>query len=75
MMRLHNDFEIVGLKVWTDEGISPGTAIWHTSIENAIQNSGCVVVILSPDSKMSEWVIRELIYANGLPKTKSNEIR
>lgn len=53
----------VGLSVWTDEGIEPGTPLWKDSIEEAIENAGCVVVLLSPDAKKSIWVKRELEYS------------
>lgn len=52
-----------GLSVWTDEGIEPGTPLWKDSIEEAIENAACMVVLLSPDAKKSIWVKRELEYA------------
>ncbi len=54
-----------GLNVWTDEGIEPGTPLWKDTIEHAIESAGCIVVILSPDSKQSIWVKRELDYAQA----------
>jgi len=53
-----------GLQVWVDEeGLEPGTPAWKAAIEEAIENSKCLVVILSPDAKDSVWVARELSYA------------
>lgn len=50
-----------GLKVWVDnEGLVPGTPIWVAEIEKAIKGASAVVVILSPDSKNSAWVNREI---------------
>jgi hypothetical protein len=53
------------LKVWVDhEKLIPGTTAWEESIENAIKNSLGVIVILSPEAKNSEWVRREITYAD-----------
>ena len=51
------------IKVWTDEGLSPGTESWKTTIEEAIRSATGMVVILSPRSYKSKWVKRELGYA------------
>ncbi len=69
MRRIYADMQAAELLVWTDESLVPGTESWKNAIENAIQNAGSVVVILSPDSKQSIWVERELDYARacGLP--------
>lgn len=63
MHRLRADLQKAGLSVWTDEGIEPGTPLWKDAIEQAIEGSACLVVILSPDAKHSIWVKRELDYA------------
>jgi hypothetical protein len=57
------------LPVWTDEGIAPGTPSWKRAISTAIEQSACLVCLLSPDAKSSEWVQRELDYAEaqGVP--------
>jgi hypothetical protein len=58
-----------GYKVWVDnEKLIPGTAAWEESIENAIKSAFAVIVILSPDSKNSEWVRREITYADQFQK-------
>jgi hypothetical protein len=54
-----------GYKVWVDnEKLIPGTPAWEEAIETAIKNAFAVVVLLSPDSKGSEWVRREITYAD-----------
>jgi hypothetical protein len=63
MQRVCESLRAVGLLVWTDEGIKPGTPLWKDSIEEAIEKTGCLVVILSPEAKKSLWVKRELEYA------------
>lgn len=68
MQRIREDLQANELTVWTDSGIEPGTPLWKDSIEQAIENAGCLVVILSPDSKQSQWVKRELEYAEAQAK-------
>ncbi|MBZ0285400.1 MAG: toll/interleukin-1 receptor domain-containing protein [Anaerolineae bacterium] len=61
------------ITVWWDKliapGIGTGTLNWVSQIENAIEHARCIVVILSPDSKTSQWVANELAYAQTLDKT------
>ncbi len=68
MLRIRNDLRMNEITVWTDENLTPGTPLWRQAIENAIENAGCVVVILSPDAKQSPWVQRELDYATTQDK-------
>ncbi len=59
-----------GYRVWVDnEKLIPGTAAWEEAIERGINQAFAVVVILSPDSKNSEWVRREITYADQFGKT------
>ena len=51
------------LFLWTDENLVPGTPSWSKAIEKALDGSKCLIVLLSPDSKVSEWVDREITYA------------
>lgn len=58
-----------GIKVWLDnEKLIPGTPIWEEEIEKAIKGASAIVVILSPDSKGSEWVRREISLADQYRK-------
>lgn len=58
-----------GIKAWVDnERLIPGTPIWEQEIEKAINGAYAVVVILSPDAKNSEWVRREITYADQYHK-------
>jgi hypothetical protein len=68
MLRIRIKLQEHQLSVWTDENLTPGTPLWRQSIETAIEKAGCVVVILSPDSKTSPWVQRELDYASTQDK-------
>jgi len=65
MQRIRDDLRAHQITVWTDEALTPGTDSWNREIEEAIHETKCVVVILSPDSKQSEWVSRELAYARS----------
>jgi len=54
-----------GIKVWVDnEKLIPGTPIWEEAIEKGIKSASAIIVILSPDSKSSEWVRREISMAD-----------
>jgi hypothetical protein len=54
-----------GIKVWVDnEKLIPGTPVWEDEVEKAIKGAAAIVVILSPDSKISEWVKRETSLAD-----------
>lgn len=64
MRRIRTALLNSGLTVWTDEGIKAGTELWINSIETAIEQSNCLLVLLSPDAKASNWVKKELRYAN-----------
>ncbi len=64
MEQVYRSLYAAGLNVWTDRGIKPGTRRWKKAIQDAIENTRCLVVLLSPDSKESEWVNRELDYAD-----------
>ena len=58
-----------GIIVWVDnEKLIPGTPIWEEEIEKAIKGASAIVVVLSPDSKNSEWVRREISLADQYRK-------
>ncbi|HRF95579.1 MAG TPA: toll/interleukin-1 receptor domain-containing protein, partial [Aggregatilineales bacterium] len=47
MNRVRDNLRASGLTVWTDEGLEAGTPSWTRDIDNAIRNTGCLVVLLS----------------------------
>ncbi len=63
MRRVRDLLTDEGIAVWSDENLTPGTASWQTAIEKALEAAGCVVVLLSPDARGSQWVTNELSYA------------
>ena len=53
-----------GVPVWVDvENLIPGSPAWEREIERAIRSAAGIIVLLSPDSNNSEWVRREISFA------------
>lgn len=69
MRRLREALEDKNFKVWVDENIEVGTSPWVIAIEDAIESASCVILLLSPASKASEWVSKEIIFAQERKKT------
>lgn len=65
---LVTDLKNTGLEVWYDVSHIAGGARWRSEIENALRNSQYVIVVLSPDSIVSEWVEREFLFSSNLRK-------
>jgi formylglycine-generating enzyme required for sulfatase activity len=66
--QLAADLKNAGIDVWYDvSGIAGGTR-WRSEIENALRNCQAVIVVLSPDSIISEWVEREFLFSSNLKR-------
>jgi Tol biopolymer transport system component len=53
-----------GINLWVDiENLVPGTPAWEREIERAIRGAAGIIVLLSPESNNSEWVRREISFA------------
>ena len=53
-----------GIKVWVDvENLIPGSPAWEREIERSIREASGIIVLMSPDSHNSEWVRREISFA------------
>lgn len=65
MQQVRQVLQRAGLSVWTDEDLAPGIPSWRKAIEDALNHSGCVVVILTPSAKKSDGVRDELDYAQN----------
>lgn len=68
MREVEMSLRSVGLSVWTDDGLEPGTPNWKGAVEDAVVQARVMVVLLSPSAKNSQWVEREV--ALGQQKTK-----
>jgi hypothetical protein len=47
---------------WTDASLEPGTHSWQKMIEENLENTPCLIVLMTPNSKVSEWVASEISY-------------
>ena len=65
MRRVRESLTDAGLNIWTDESLVPGTPSWKNTIEDVIQNTMTLVVLLSPDAKHSDWIEKEIEYAQA----------
>jgi hypothetical protein len=53
-----------GINIWVDiENLIPGSPAWEREIERSIRGAEGLIVLLSPDSNNSEWVRREISFA------------
>jgi hypothetical protein len=64
---LANHLKRHGVNVWIDDRIEYGSK-WTSEIEKGLNDSQAVIVIMSSNSKESEWVQNELVYAQGKKK-------
>jgi hypothetical protein len=70
MRRICSHLRKEDFTVWVDEdGLQPGTRSWRRTVQHAIDKAGCIVVILSPEAKQSQWVEAELDYGESQNKT------
>ncbi len=54
-----------GINAWVDvENLIPGSPAWEREIEKAIRSATGIIVLLSPDANNSEWVRREISFAD-----------
>ena len=69
MEGIREDLRSEDLTVWTDDDIEKG-ADWTMSIETAIKDAGCMVIILSPYATQSTSVREELNFAGRIHKKR-----
>ncbi|HEX2905647.1 MAG TPA: TIR domain-containing protein, partial [Phototrophicaceae bacterium] len=62
MHYLRESLVVSGFTVWSDENLEPGSQSWRAVVATAIEKAGCLVMLLSPDAKQSDWVGEELNY-------------
>jgi len=67
-VELADNLRELGFPVWIDTKLEPGTPVWVHEIEKAIQQAGVCIVILSPAIHDSEWVPKEVHFAQQFRK-------
>jgi formylglycine-generating enzyme required for sulfatase activity len=65
---LRHLLEAAGFAVWMDESRLHPSARWWPEIENNIEACAAFIIVMSPHSRESEWVERELLYAERREK-------
>ena len=63
MRRVLASLAAAKLIVWTDKRLVPGSEAWIQAYQNAINQTGCVVVLLSPETNDAQWVQQITAYA------------
>src|SRR5512138_422067 len=66
--RLAGDLEKAGYDVWWDLTDLRGGDDWPRAIPAAIEGSDKFIIVLSPDSVVSDWVEKEYTHALSLRK-------
>src|SRR5687768_5942319 len=67
MIKITSELRAKGVNIWVDRtGLRPGDSDWQENIQNAIERSACMVVLLSPEAKLSKWIKKEFQYAELL---------
>jgi hypothetical protein len=61
---LQNRLRQAEFTVWTDANIAAGQQ-WRTEIDNAIKAASALIIVITPDSKASEYVTYEWGFAWG----------
>jgi hypothetical protein len=54
--RLREGLRLYGLPVWPEGRLTPGTDDWRAGLYDAVAGAACVVIALSPDTRLSGWV-------------------
>jgi hypothetical protein len=65
VQRLAAQLEAAGVPVWFDRDLGPGTE-WSFEIEDRLRTSAAVVPVVSDASSQSQWVDREIDFAQEL---------
>jgi len=68
--RIRADLEAAGYEVWKDtQSIAPGSPSWVRAIDSGVRGSAGIIVVWSAHAAASEWVEREILFAQRLKKT------
>ena len=61
--KLADDLRANGIEPWNDEDIEHGDPWWPTIVE-AIRDCRAFVVVMTTESDVSEWVLKEIMLAH-----------
>ncbi|MEM9952126.1 MAG: toll/interleukin-1 receptor domain-containing protein [Chloroflexota bacterium] len=67
--KLEQQLHSEGFTFWRDEHEIGGGDVWWELIKKNLENCAALIVIMSPDSAKSSWVMRETAIADYLGKT------
>jgi len=70
---LRKSIVLQGLEVWVDNRELRGGAVLTDSLKEAIQSARAFIVVLSPHSRDSQWVITEVQLALTVAKKKGSD--
>jgi hypothetical protein len=62
------DLRQARFEVWFDERMEAGTPNWEHDLQKAIDSCGCILLLMSEGAKKSEWVTKEIHYAQSIGK-------
>jgi Tol biopolymer transport system component len=69
LRRIVTELRKRGVNAWVDtENLIPGSPEWEREIERSIRGAAGIIVLLSPHSNDSQWVRRELSFAEEIDK-------
>lgn len=65
VQRMNEKLREADFEIWTDSALAPGTD-WRLEIDEAIRNAFALIVVVTPESKTSEYVTYEWAFALGI---------
>ncbi len=63
--RMREKLRASAFEIWTDSALAPG-ADWRLEIDEAIRSAFALIVVITPESKTSEYVTYEWAFALGI---------
>ncbi len=68
LQALKNRFTAADIPIWCADFLTPDDRAWPQTIESALDEAACVVVLCSPEAKASKWIALEIAYGRALGK-------
>lgn len=57
--KLSSDLQAAGITTWVDRAKLRAGEDWASDVQDAISNASALLVVISPDSASSTWIVRE----------------